>query len=284
MFEWILLAIGVVGFGLAGYWDLKTTEFPDWLPYSMIISALIVRGLFAFILNDFSIIIDSIFVGLGFLGFGLLLYFLKQWGDGDAWLLGALGFLFPTASGFVGYVNAGFQLYPFPITMLFNFFFIAFFYLIIYSLALGFKTPKISRKFFKELKKDSRSIIAIIVVFSLACLGLIAYLYYFYQIPLIYLSYIMAFPFLLVAVIIFVHYGRFIEKNLFKRKIKVKDLSVGDVPVGDKWRVLTHKEVAALKKKGGEIWIKEGVRFAPVFIITLLITLFYGNLMLLFLL
>jgi len=91
------------------------------------------------------------------------------------------------------------------------------------------------------------------------------------------------FPPLLVAILIFVHYGRFIEKNLFKRKIKVKDLRVGDVPVGDKWRVLTHKEVKELKKKGGEIWIKEGVRFAPVFIITMLVTLFYGNLMLLFL-
>ena len=32
MLGWLLLAGGAVGLGAAGYLDLKTTEFPDWLP------------------------------------------------------------------------------------------------------------------------------------------------------------------------------------------------------------------------------------------------------------
>jgi len=115
MLDFILLAIGIVGFGLAGYWDLKTTEFPDWLPYSMIILALLFRGIFGFIQSDWWILGNSVFVGVVFLSLGLLLYFLRQWGDGDAWLLGALGFLFPTSSFQIN------TFFPFPLTILFNF-------------------------------------------------------------------------------------------------------------------------------------------------------------------
>ena len=70
MYQWILLAIGVVGFGLAAYWDLKTTEFPDWLPYTMIILALLVRGIASLVLQDWSILTQSVIIGLDF---GLLI-------------------------------------------------------------------------------------------------------------------------------------------------------------------------------------------------------------------
>ena len=73
MLGWILLAIGVVGFSYAGWKDLKTTEFEDWLPYSIIIAALVVRASFSFILGDFAVITNSVILGLIFLGFGYLL-------------------------------------------------------------------------------------------------------------------------------------------------------------------------------------------------------------------
>lgn len=279
MFGIILLTIGIVGFGLAAYWDLKTTEFPDWLPYSMIILALIIRIIFSFLSKDLSILTDSLFVGFAFLGFGLLLYYTKQWGDGDAWLLGTLGFLFPNPSGLATQTH----FLPFPIIMLFNFFFIAFIYLIAYSLFLGFRSPNVSKLFFRELRGSIKSIVVVIAVFSLACILLIEYVYFFYEISLPILNQIMLFPFLLFAVILFVHYGKFIEKKLFKKRIHVKKLRPGDVPATEKWRVLSKKEICVLQKRGGHIWIKEGVRFAPVFIITMLVTLFYGNLILLFL-
>ncbi|UCD07613.1 MAG: prepilin peptidase, partial [Candidatus Aenigmatarchaeota archaeon] len=119
MLGWVLLVIGIAGFGLAGYLDLKTTEFPDWIPYFIIVSALVVRGISAWLLQDLSIITESVLIGIVFLAFGLGLYYLKQWGDGDAWLLGAIGFLFPNPSGF----QAVTMQFSFPIIMLFNFFF-----------------------------------------------------------------------------------------------------------------------------------------------------------------
>lgn len=281
MFGWILLGIGIVGFGLAGWLDLKTTEFPDWIPYFIIISALAVRGVFAWLLQDWSIIINSVLIGAAFLAFGLVLYFLKQWGDGDAWLLGSLGFLLPDPSGFQAATAAAGQFY-FPITMLFNFFLIAFIYLFLYSLILGMRTQNVSRKFFLELKKDSKGIASLMIGFCTAYIAFVIYIYFVYSLLVFPLLHTVLFPVILLAIIIFVRYGRFIEGVTFKRRIDAGDLKAGDVPLGGKWRVLTKKEVMALKEKGGKIWIKEGIRFAPVFLITILVTLFYGNLILLF--
>ena len=84
------------------------------------------------------------------------MYYARQWGDGDAWLLGALGFLFPGATGFtavaVGAAPAGLPALPFPAVMLFNFFLVSFLYLIAYSLVLGLRSPRVSGKFFRYLK------------------------------------------------------------------------------------------------------------------------------------
>jgi hypothetical protein len=283
-FEWILLAIGTVGFGLGAYWDLKTTEFPDWLPYAIILAALAVRGSFSFILGDWWILLSSVMAGLLFLGFGLLLYYLKQWGDGDAWLLGSLGFLFPAYSTFeiaaspfqaIGYM-------PFPIIMLFNFFFLSFCYLVAYSIVLGIRHRKVSRKFWKELRKDSRNVILLIAFFTVLCLGMVAYLNLSLEIPLSNMYNLLGLPALFAAVIIFIRYGRFVEHNLFRKRIPASKLRVGDVLIAEKWKGLTEKEIKAIRKKGGSVWIKEGVRFAPVFIIALYATLFMGSLLWIF--
>jgi hypothetical protein len=284
LFEWILLAVGTIGFGLGAYWDIKTTEFPDWLPYSIIIAALGVRGVFSYLLGDWWILLSSIIVGVLFLGFGLILYFMKQWGDGDAWLLGSMGFLFPSYSVFE-IAAPPFQFFgqfPFPIIMLFNFFLISFCYLVVYSIILGIRHRKAVGKFAKELRKDSRNIILLAGGFAALCLAVVFYLNFSLGIPVSAMINLLSLPVLFAAVIIFIRYGRFVEQNLFRKKIPVKNLRVGDVLIGEKWKGLTGKEIAKLRKKGGRVWIKEGVRFAPAFIITLYVTLFFGSLLWIF--
>jgi len=272
MIEWILAAIGVAGFGLAGYWDLKTTEFPDWLPYSMIILALAVRGVAAWLLADWSIITSSVLIGVAFLALGLAMYFLKQWGDGDAWLLGALGFLFPNPSGF-----AYSGVFPFPVAMLFNFFLVAFAYIIVYSVALSFTRPDIYRGFIRSFRRDYKGAVVLVGGATAAYLAFLLAMFFTFSLtppsPLLAAS----FPALVAFIVVFSRYGMYIEKNLFKRRIPVSRLRAGDVPVGGKWRVLSLKEVRALKRRGGHIWIKEGVRFAPVFVIALIVILLLGD-------
>ncbi|MBN1897005.1 MAG: hypothetical protein JW789_04795 [Candidatus Aenigmarchaeota archaeon] len=275
MLGWILLAIGIAGFGYGGWKDLKTTEFHDWLPYSMIIAALAVRGIFSYITGDLSIITGSVFYGLLFLGFGYLLYFARQWGDGDAWLMGALGFLFPDSAGFIPPLT---DIMPFPFVLVFNFFLLSLLYLIGYAFILGMMKPHVVRTFRKNLKSRIKAIYAIFISTGIASVAVPLYMSYTYSVPLESFAGIFTIPFIGLFMMFFFQYARAVENDLFKRKIKAKDLHEGDVIITDKWRGITEKEVKELKIKGGDVWIKEGVRFAPVFILTLLFTVFVGSL------
>ncbi|MEM7815797.1 MAG: hypothetical protein QXN71_01620 [Candidatus Aenigmatarchaeota archaeon] len=275
LYEWILLAIGTAGFGLGAYWDLKTTEFPDWLPYSIILAAISIRAAFSWFMGDWRILLSSIVVGCLFLGFGLLLSILKQWGDGDAWLLGSRGFLFPGYSGF----QEKEIFIDFPVVTLFNFFLLSFFYLVAYSVALGLKHRKVLHKFKGEISKDCRSLLVLIVFFAAICFGAAFYLSLGVGIPLERMTNLLSLPFLFAFVLVFIRYGRFVEKNLFRKKIPVSKLKPGDVLANERWKGLTERQIRILRKKGGHVWIKEGVRFAPVFIINLYVTLFFGSLL-----
>lgn len=265
MLTLLSLIVGLIGFGWAGWKDLKTTEFPDWIPYSMIAAALALRAAFSFQTGELSLLINSVSIGSAFLVFGLLLYYFRQWGDGDAWLLGALGFLYPDIA------MAG--ILPFPVLLLFNFFFVAFLYILVYSVIIGMRSKE-TVKFFRKFRKDVKRIFGVMVVFTG---GLVA-LFYFLALPMERFLFLFLFPPFLFFLLFFLHYGKFIEKNLFKRQVSVKALRVGDVPVGERWRVLDKKEIDALKKKGGKIWIKEGVRFAPVFFLTVVVLFLRGDL------
>jgi hypothetical protein len=147
---------------------------------------------------------------------------------------------------------------------------------------LGIKHRKVAGKFWRELRKDSRNLILLMVFFTVLCLGMVAYLNLSLDIPLAHMYNLLFLPALFAAVIVFIRYGRFVEQNLFRKRIPVSKLNVGDVLIAEKWKGLTQKEISRLRKKGGRVWIKEGVRFAPVFIITLYATLFLGSLLWIF--
>ncbi len=277
MFEFVLFAIGLVGFSLAGYWDLRYTEFPDWLPYSIIILALAVRGIFAFVAGDWWILGNSAFIGVVFLSLGLLLYFSKQWGDGDAWLLGALGFLFPTQPGF-----GAVMFLSFPLTLLFNFLFVSLAYLIIYSIMLGLRNREVNKKYIECLREEKRRFSLFSVFFFVVSWGCAFIMYFLFSFEISYLMQMIMFPFLLIFILFFSYYAKIVEKNLFKRRIKTSELKEGDVILDGRWRGIVKKEIEAVRRKNKYVWIKEGVRFAPVFVITMLISLFYGDLIFIF--
>ncbi len=273
MLEILLLGIGIAGFSLAGYWDLRYTEFPDWLPYSMIIFALLFRGIFAFLENDWWILGNSVIAGGSFLALGLLLYFAKQWGDGDAWLLGALGFLFPERPGF-----GAETFFPFPLTLLLNFLFISLVYLVIYSLVLGFVNKGIGEKYTKRLEKEKKRIAAWSGVFFAISWGFAFLIHIRFSADFFRLYHLLLIPFIFIAILLFSYYAKIVEEEIFRKRIKTTELKEGDVVLGGRWRGLTADEIERLKKKTKYVWVKEGVRFAPVFVFTMLISIFYGDL------
>ncbi len=271
MFELFLLAIGAVGFGLAGYLDLKTTEFPGWIPYGIIVSVLIVLGIDGFITNNFSLITNSVFQGLLFLFIGLAFYFSKQWGDGDAWLLGSLGFLLPTRLVFTQ-ANG---ILPFYLVVFFNFLIVCLFYIIVYSIVLGCKNKKVRNLFFLELKKGYKMKVFSIILFSVFCVS--AFLYFNTIIMNITTSYLLLFPLLLVCLIVLADYTKLIEKYEFRKRVLTRRLKPGDVVFGGKWKGLTIQDIKKIKTK--YVIVKEGVRLAPVFLLAFLITILFGNLL-----
>ena len=90
------------------------------------------------------------------------------------------------------------------------------------------------------------------------------------------------FPFFLSAMLVFFFYAKAIEGRAFRRKVDVSELCEGDVVMDGKWIGITKNDIKRLQKGGGKVWIKEGVRFAPVFVITVIATLILGNMMMYF--
>jgi len=119
-------------------------------------------------------------------------------------------------------------------------------------------------------------------VFFVVSWGSAILMYILYSLEITKLIQIIILPFILNFILFFSYYAKIVEKDLFKRKIKTSELKEGDVILEGKWRGLTETEITQIKNKYKYVWIKEGVRFAPVFIITMLISLIYGDLMFLF--
>lgn len=274
MLDIILFSIGLIGFSIAGYLDLRYTEFHDILPYSIIILTLVVKGVFSFLVSDFSIIINSIITGLIFLGIGFLLYITKQWGDGDAWLLGCFGFLFSTPTDIL--LSNFRSIIPFQISILFNFFIVSVIYVVLYSVILGIKTPGVYKNFISEMLNDGKKFYIYISI-SIIIFFLGASLFVFSVFLESFILFLVGF--LLIGITLFTYYSRSLEKLAFKRKISVKDLREGDVLVENRWKGLTKKDIVKIRKDREWVYIKEGIRFAPVFIITQLVTFLYGGLL-----
>ena len=153
-------------------YDLKKTEFPGWIPYGLIAASVLVFSLDGLITGGFSLLTNSVLYGLVFLAIGLGLYFSRQWGDGDAWLLGALGFALPSRLIFPEQAS----ITPFYFALFFNFLVVALVYTIVYSIALGFRDVKTRKRFFSEAEKGLRYKIVSIIVVAVAFLAVYFYL------------------------------------------------------------------------------------------------------------
>lgn len=277
MLEIILLLVAFIGSILASYFDLKTTEIPDKIPYVMMGIGIVGNLIKSYFIWSFWPFLLSVIIGFGFLGFGFVMYYTGQWGGGDAKLLSAIGFLLPNLPPEIN-VNLFF---PFPLAYFFNVFLIGAGYIILYALAMSVKNKKIWSVFFKDLKAN----VKIIGLFSLALivflivLGIIFVSYY----PVLMLKDAALFTATVavsfIGLFVLWKFVKAVENIGFKKKIPISQLRVGDVPIDYKvWEGITEKDLKKIKKSGKKyIWIKEGVRFAPTFPMALLFTILIGD-------
>lgn len=283
MIEIICLIITFLGLILASAYDLKTTEIPDWIPHAMILSGLFLNTLNSFISFDFSKILNSLILGLSFLGFGFLMYYTGQWGGGDAKILAATGFLFPSLP-----TPSKKLILPFPLSYLFNLFFIGAAYMLLYAFILSLIKRKILIKFFEDVKANSKffALASILLLITFIFISFVVSLFLNIEFELLRSIQSSLLPLIFsLSVFILWKFAKSVEEFGFKKRIPVSMLKVGDVLEDSKlWEGLTKKEVEKIKRSGKKyVVIKEGVRFAPAFPLALLFTLYYGDFLFIFL-
>jgi Flp pilus assembly protein protease CpaA len=249
----------------AGIYDLRTTEIPEEAPFLLVSFGLFLWFIYSLYTGDISYLLKSISIGLLLTFIGYTLYKFGQWGDGDAALLGGIGFLLPF-----------FPTYNFfPLFYLFLLFLVGAIYSIVYAIVIGVIDNRVRKKL-----KDSisniflKSLIISILITSFVFLLFIGYVWINVFlgsiIKLSIITFVISFIFIL-----FYYYAKIVENTVFIRRIKTSELKVGDVLYhSKKWQGLTKKDIERLKRKKKFVLIKEGVRFGPVFSISLLVSLF----------
>lgn len=259
-FIWILFAV---------VQDIKSREIADWLNYSLIIFAIGFRFFYSLFNGGFEFLYQGL-IGLGiFFILGNLFYYSKFFAGGDAKLMIALGAVLPFSYTF------GVNLRYMGIFLLI-FFIVAVVYSLGASIILSIKYRKRFKKEFKKLwKKNKMGVVRKIFM----VLGLIFMVLGLYWNILFYLG-ILAFIFPLLFV-----FAKAVDEACMVKKVNVSKLTIGDwlykdVKIGKKiikakWDGLLKKDIALLKKHKKEIWVRYGVPFSPVFLISFVLLCIY---------
>lgn len=267
-------------FGLSVIWtifatvqDFRFREISNWLNFSLIIFALGYKFIYSlFVLNNFSFFIQGV-IGLGvFFVLGNLLYYSKMFAGGDYRLFVSLGAVLPF---FGNTINTLELLFFFVLIFLFA----GAVYGIFYSIVVGIiNFEKVKKRFIVEFHKKMN----LILVGTF--LGIVFLVLSFKIKPFFYLGIFMVF------IIYYYLFVKSIDESYMVKKIKTTRLTLGDwlykdVKVGKKvvratWDGLGEEDIALLKKKK-YVLIRDGLQFAPVFLMSLLvfylILLFFPN-------
>jgi len=164
MIIWITSAIALLVLLIGSYTDIKTREVPDWINYGAIFAGLGVRLLYSSITFDWMVFVE------GLAGFGVCfllacaLFYLGQWGGGDAKMLMALG----------GLIGLDLSIDSLLLSFLINMMIIGGLFGLLWVFGLAFARW---RKFFPEFKKElsqKKSVRIRMALFALALLIVIA--------------------------------------------------------------------------------------------------------------
>jgi Flp pilus assembly protein protease CpaA len=272
----IFLIIALVVLVLGSYTDFKTREVPDWVNYGLIFTGVGLHLLLSAVFWDYRPILSSgIGLGIG-IGVACAMYYLGQWGGGDAKMLMGLGAVI------------GFDLDKmFLLSFLVNAFLLGAFYGLGYGAYLAVKNRKDFGKTFGALKSKIPLILrrgVIALVFLIAVL-LILFLFLANAI----LVSIAAFLLIFVVFYYLYIFAKSIEKCCMLKSVSPDKLTEGDWIVNDVFLkgkyVCGPKDLGIEKKQIGilkrsriqKILIKDGIPFVPSFLIAFVFTYFFGN-------
>lgn len=282
MIGWILFLVTLAFLLFASYLDVRTKEIPDELSLSMIALNVTIRLVYSIYTKNGDFFIQAIIAGTVFAFFGYLLFLARQWGGGDFLLLIGMGVGFASVPSDLGafFRPVMSEIVPFWASLLINMLMVGSVYGLFCVLIYGFGKEEV-RKNFMQRAYGGKEVLAAVLLFSLPA----AYLLSFVLLPLIIAAFWLLFL-----------YAKAVEEVSFVRQVKVSELReedwiLKDIKVGDKVIAsasspcLSEAEMRAIKyyvKKGrlkGRVPVKEGIPFVPVFPLTLIVSLFFGDVM-----
>ena len=286
--NWISTIIALVALGIASYTDLKTREVPDWLSYGLVITGVAMNGIFSVALGNASFILHSL-LGFGiFFGLAMLMFYTGQWGGGDSKILMGLGAV-------IGW-PLPFQQPSLLFAFLVNILVVGGAYGLLWSISLAIKNWRRVKKELKKLRKEKGFVKAFPVAAALAIVLLaMAFIVQdglfriFWVIPagmvlLMFYAWIFLKAVEKASMIKWVTPDKLTEGDWIAEEVKVS----GKYICGPKDLGIEKKQIALLKelyrkKKIGKILVKEGIPFVPSFFIAFIVSMVWGNLILMIL-
>ncbi len=275
---------------IASYTDLKTREVPDWLNYGLMAAGLGLNLLFTIIFWKWQFFVNSLIGFAVFFAIAWIMFYTGQWGGGDSKILMGLGALIGVSViGFKGIFN------DFLIIFLINVVIIGALYGLFWIFFLTIKNFNRFKKEFKKISSNKKINTAKkwILILSLIMVLLIVFV--------LDSSMDLIFAYLAVVILLTFYIWLFVkavEKSCMIKLVNPKELTEGDwiakdikvkgkYIAGPKDLGIEKKQIKELirlyqKRKIKKVLMKIGIPFVPSFFIAYIITLAYGNLVLLF--
>lgn len=269
--------------------DIKTTEISDFLNYSFIFIGLFIYGLKSLLVNDSIYFIYSLSSVAAFFILGTIMYYTRQWGGADSKILMALGALIPIYPEIIS------KTFPIRISQFFgidlfiNLLVVGALYSLGFLVYLIIKNREEFKKEFKKIytRKEIKILEKIIwiSVLLINILGSTLFVHSLQQRLMFTISVTLLIVNYLILTI------KTVENISMYKTISTKRLRVGDYITKELkhnhkivYKPCVHgineKQMKEIQKHFSEVEIKDGIVFAPVFLVATIITLLFGNVIL----
>src|SRR3989344_3512912 len=284
MIELVFTVVAIIILVIAAIIDIKTKEVPNIASYSLIAIVLSLKLIKSIIEKNFMYFIYAL-IGLGiFLIVGLVLYYTKQWGGGDAKLLMGIGaaFLFYPLE-LKEFFNPVINDFHFILTILINIFIVGSIYSILWCIGILIKNKSFSKVIKSSIKDISNSKITLIW-FTIIFLIIILSFFNTFGILLLIGTVLATITGFLLKII------KTIESDYLIKEIPIAKLTEGDwvlneIKIKNKLIYkpqntgISKNNILKLKKlKIKKVTIKEGIPFVPAIALGTIISIILGNL------
>jgi len=277
MIDIILTITALIFLIIASIQDLRKREVMDWLNYTLIGYAILLRAVFSIYEKTFVYIQDGVLGLIAGVILGYIMFYTGQWGGGDSKLLMGMGALIGLKLSFASKL---------PIFVL-NIFIAGAIYGLFFSIYLVWKNKKAFTKKFREQFAKFRKLHSILLITGLAVLISLKFVDKFTAFMFVSVSLLAYFLFYLIL------FAKVVEKTCMIKLYHPKELTEGDwivdeikyknkVIASPKDLGLTKPQIAKIQKlyaekKINKILVKEGIPFVPSFLIAYIMIMSLGN-------